>query len=188
MNSLNRARLFASVLFATTLVSAVYAQTATKTSSKPATATVYCAITDEKISDAKQAAGKQVVNGKTYYFCCPGCAPKFAAAPAKYARLADLHTEKRNLEAKLSAVNAALAKEIVKETKAVSMPEVKASTTLHCAITDEQIASVKDAAGTIAYNGKSYYFCCPGCIAKFKADPAKYAVEADKHDSSRAKN
>jgi Cu+-exporting ATPase len=24
------------------------------------------------------------------------------------------------------------------------------------------------------YEGKTYYFCCPGCIDQFKADPEKY--------------
>ena len=26
------------------------------------------------------------------------------------------------------------------------------------------------------YQGKTYYFCAPGCKKKFDADPAKYAV------------
>ncbi|MBM4342071.1 MAG: YHS domain-containing protein [Deltaproteobacteria bacterium] len=26
------------------------------------------------------------------------------------------------------------------------------------------------------YNGKTYYFCCPGCKKKFDADPAKFAA------------
>lgn len=25
------------------------------------------------------------------------------------------------------------------------------------------------------FEGKTYYFCCPGCVKKFSADPAKYA-------------
>ena len=31
------------------------------------------------------------------------------------------------------------------------------------------------AAGSSQYNGKTYYFCAPGCKKKFDADPAKYA-------------
>jgi YHS domain-containing protein len=30
------------------------------------------------------------------------------------------------------------------------------------------------AAGTSEYNGKTYYFCAPGCKRKFDADPEKY--------------
>ncbi|RYG85683.1 MAG: YHS domain-containing protein [Alphaproteobacteria bacterium] len=67
----------------------------------------------------------------------------------------------------------------------VEKTSVAASSELHCAITDEGIASVKDAAGSEVYNGKTYYFCCPGCVTKFKADPAKYAVDADKRAAAR---
>lgn len=27
------------------------------------------------------------------------------------------------------------------------------------------------------YEGKTYYFCCPGCISKFKEDPEKYIAK-----------
>ncbi|MBI5534995.1 MAG: YHS domain-containing protein [Deltaproteobacteria bacterium] len=26
----------------------------------------------------------------------------------------------------------------------------------------------------VEYEGKTYYFCCPGCVEQFKADPKKY--------------
>ena len=26
----------------------------------------------------------------------------------------------------------------------------------------------------VEYNGKTYYFCCPGCVEQFKAEPTKY--------------
>jgi YHS domain-containing protein len=31
---------------------------------------------------------------------------------------------------------------------------------------------------TYTYNGKTYGFCCPDCIADFKKDPEKYAASA----------
>src|SRR5580704_3848416 len=34
--------------------------------------------------DAARAAAQVVYAGKTYYFCCAGCADKFRAEPAKY--------------------------------------------------------------------------------------------------------
>ncbi|MBC8138451.1 MAG: YHS domain-containing protein [Fibrella sp.] len=156
---------------------------------KVASTVAYCAVTGEKIGDPKNAAASKVVNGKTYYICCPGCTSKFDAAPAKYAKLADLNTEKRNLEAKLSRINAEL-KKIEGNTAKMDMHKeektaVAASSSLHCAITDEAIVSVKDAAGSEVFSGKTYYFCCPGCVSKFKADPAKYAAEADKRDAAR---
>ena len=33
----------------------------------------------------------------------------------------------------------------------------------------------KKAAGTSEYQGKTYYFCAPGCKVKFDANPASYA-------------
>lgn len=30
------------------------------------------------------------------------------------------------------------------------------------------------------YQGKRYYFCCPGCPPEFKADPEKYLAKMDK--------
>lgn len=37
------------------------------------------------------------------------------------------------------------------------------------------------------YEGKVYYFCCPDCVALFKADPKKYlqAVEEKKGEGKR---
>lgn len=32
------------------------------------------------------------------------------------------------------------------------------------------------AAGTSAYQGKTFYFCAPGCKQKFDQDPARYAA------------
>jgi Cu+-exporting ATPase len=34
------------------------------------------------------------------------------------------------------------------------------------------------AAGEYAWQGTTYYFCNPGCLAKFKADPEKYLSKA----------
>jgi P-type Cu+ transporter len=50
-----------------------------------------------------------------------------------------------------------------------------------CPVTGENA----DPEVSYAYNGKTYYFCCNGCVKKFKADPAKYikASEAKKFDA-----
>ncbi len=34
----------------------------------------------------------------------------------------------------------------------------------------------KQAAARAEYQGKTYYFCSPGCKAAFEKDPAKYAT------------
>ncbi len=43
---------------------------------------------------------------------------------------------------------------------------------------------VKPEAGTAEYRGEKIGFCCPGCIAKFKADPVRY-MEALRADPAR---
>jgi YHS domain-containing protein len=47
-----------------------------------------------------------------------------------------------------------------------------------CGMTvDEKKAKLKS-----DYNGKTYYFCAPGCKATFDKNPAKYAGAATAHD------
>ena len=43
-----------------------------------------CPVMGMKIPDVSKAAGKSVYKGKTYYFCCPICKPKFDKNPEKY--------------------------------------------------------------------------------------------------------
>lgn len=45
-----------------------------------------CPVMGNKIPDVTKAAGKSVYKGKTYYFCCAGCKPKFDKDPAKYVK------------------------------------------------------------------------------------------------------
>ncbi len=52
---------------------------------------------------------------------------------------------------------------------------------LVCPVTGETIASVKDAAGSSVYKGKTYYFCCSSCKPAFDASPAKYVKTATAH-------
>jgi YHS domain-containing protein len=42
-----------------------------------------CPVSGEEFT-ITAASPKTVVDGKTYYFCCPGCDKKFAANPAQY--------------------------------------------------------------------------------------------------------
>jgi YHS domain-containing protein len=49
---------------------------------------------------------------------------------------------------------------------------------LVCPVTGETIASVKDAAGSSVYKGKTYYFCCASCKPAFDKSPQKYVKTA----------
>ncbi len=57
-------------------------------------------------------------------------------------------------------------------------PAAVKAAALICPVTQEKIASVKDASGSSTYKGKTYYFCCAGCKPMFDKDPAKYAEPA----------
>ena len=61
---------------------------------------------------------------------------------------------------------------------AKAKPAAVKATALVCPVTKEKIASVKDAAGSSTYKGKTYYFCCAGCKPMFDKNPAKYAAPA----------
>jgi YHS domain-containing protein len=46
-----------------------------------------------------------------------------------------------------------------------------------CPVTGETF-TVTEATPAVAYEGKTYLFCCMGCVPKFLADPAKFAAAA----------
>ena len=41
------------------------------------------------------------------------------------------------------------------------------------------------AAGTAEYQGKTYYFCSPGCKAAFEREPEKYVQQAGTDEQRR---
>lgn len=176
------------VAAAALLPSATRADQSAKSSA--ADAPVLCAVMGKEIKDVAKASGKATFEGKTYYFCCGGCDAKFKAEPAKFSKLTDLRVMKIRLQRELDAVNALLAEvEAGGEKKAQTAPKPAAAVTtaaLHCAITDETIASAEAAAGKAEHGGKTYYFCCGGCVTKFNADPAKYAADANARAAKRA--
>lgn len=55
-----------------------------KHAAKPAGkhAPLVCPVTGNKIASAKDAYNHETYKGKTYYFCCPMCKPKFDKDPA----------------------------------------------------------------------------------------------------------
>lgn len=59
-----------------------------KTSSKPPKAAaaqpLICPVTGNKIASVAKAVGHSTFKGKTYYFCCGMCKPKFDKNPQKY--------------------------------------------------------------------------------------------------------
>lgn len=55
----------------------------------------------------------------------------------------------------------------------VPIGEAKVGDKTLCPVSKEEFV-VTASSPKVEYEGKTYYFCCPGCDAKFKADPKKY--------------
>ena len=161
--------------------------------------------------------------GKTYYFCCPGCDKKFLANPSKYlaaakgakngAKKADCGDDCDDCDDKKGAKNGAKkadcgddcddcddkkgAKKGAKKAdcgddcedcddkkgtkkadtgvRTGTAAELKLTlpASVVCAVTGNKF---KPKATTLAAtsNGKTVFFCCPGCVKRFKANPEKY--------------
>jgi YHS domain-containing protein len=60
------------------------------------------------------------------------------------------------------------------DAKALKAPgEAKVGDHAKCPVSGEDF-EVTASSPHSEHNGKTYYFCCPGCQKKFEADPAKY--------------
>ncbi len=119
--------------------------------------------------EPEAAAESHEYRGKTYYFCSRRCLETFRADPAKYVKSVPLTV--------------------------VEAPSVKKTLPVMVATVPVQGASGEvdpvcgmavqpaTAAASYAYEGKTYYFCCQGCLTKFQADPAKYLKPSAKPES-----
>ena len=97
------------------------------------------------------AAAEYEYNGTTYYFCNPGCKTKFGADPDKYLDTAEGPMEHHHHGDMAAAPKGEFTDPV-------------------CGMS----VSPDTAAGKHDHNGETYYFCSPGCLQKFKADPEKY--------------
>ncbi len=120
--------------------------------------------------EPEAAAGSDEYRGKTYYFCSWRCLETFRADPAKYAKSVPLAViEAPSVKKTLPVLPATmLAQGASGEVDPVCGMSVQPAT----------------AAGSSVYEGKTYYFCCQGCLAKFQTNPVKYlepSVEPESH-------
>ncbi len=87
--------------------------------------------------------------GKNYYFCCGGCAAKFRANPQQY------------LKKPAGLVTLGMP-------AAMARPQVSLERDPVCGM------NVNPSQAAHEHAGKTYHFCSPGCVEKFKANPAKF--------------
>ena len=121
------------------------------------------------------AAGSHTHEQKTYYFCCQGCLTKFRADPARY----------------LSRAAAVPELKPPRQFGGKALPMMVSAPPPHAAtgVIDPVCGMTVDpatAAGSFAHQGTSYYFCCQGCLTKFRADPPRYLSPGAAKDAMSA--
>ncbi|MBI4581178.1 MAG: YHS domain-containing protein [Planctomycetes bacterium] len=129
--------------------------------------------------------------GQKVLFCCKGCAEKFKADPMKHMPAVYKQVYPQRVQTECPVMGgeidpdvstlhngervyfcckgcdkkfAASAEKYLPKLAAVSIAQV------HCPISGNAV----DAAVFAEQDGKKVYFCCGGCIAKYKADPKKF--------------
>jgi Cu+-exporting ATPase len=95
--------------------------------------------------------------GKTYYFCSKHCSAQFKQDPGKYTGKAADHSPLINIGASGSAALPA-SDSATKQKDPVCGMDVDPATARY----------------RLDHGGKTYYFCCGGCLEKFRSDPDRY--------------
>jgi P-type Cu+ transporter len=121
--------------------------------------------------EAERAAAKVEREGRTFYFCCAGCAKKFESEPEKYlakelgvaaAKAQTTPSSSMTLPvmpgAKISGMSSPMTSGAAKEKDPVCGMMV-----------DPQRAAAKR-----EYGGKTYYFCSARCGERFEKEPEKF--------------
>src|SRR5215468_3355850 len=104
------------------------------------------------------AAGQVEHKGKTYYFCSKRCVAKFERDPAKFVGK-PVSSPSLSISTPKQAIPSAHTKASKeKEKDPVCGMDVDPATARHY----------------LDHAGKTYYFCCGGCLEKFRGDPDRY--------------
>ncbi|MBU4254807.1 MAG: YHS domain-containing protein [Acidobacteria bacterium] len=62
----------------------------------------------------------------------------------------------------------------------LAVEDTKAEDKVVCPVSGKEVADTEKAP-SLEYNGKTYFFCCAGCLDKFKAEPEKYLAQSGKN-------
>lgn len=114
--------------------------------------------------DPAKAAASAEHNGRTYYFCCKGCAERFKADPH-----AVLQTGPKSMKA--------MAQFAPLVHLGGGAPDRSSSQAASAAVKDPVCGMEVNpgtAAGSVGHQGKTYYFCSKHCMGKFEENPATY--------------
>ena len=111
--------------------------------------------------DPATAAGRFEFEGRTYYFCHPGCREKFEASPRSF-----LGSDARRQPMAMPVVQLS--------GRAKSLPVVgQAMDEVAIDPVCQMSVSPASAAGRHDYGGKTWYFCSVHCLEKFRTNPER---------------
>jgi Cu+-exporting ATPase len=109
--------------------------------------------------DPSTAAGQYQYQGVTYYFCATSCLETFKADP------------EQALRPKASGLI-----NLGKKSSTPVMPSPPGSQGGQVDPVCGMTVQSERAAGSSVHEGKTYYFCSPGCLAKFRQGPATFLI------------
>lgn len=112
--------------------------------------------------DPEKARAQSEHDGKTYYFCCPGCVQKFQADPQRY-----LAGKREPMQHGGGLVGIGPATPKVSPFVAIGTPQPALARDPVCGM----VINPATAAGKQEYQGTTYYFCNPQCEQRFKETP-----------------
>ena len=119
------------------------------------------------------AAGTYEYKGKTYYFCAQSCLRKFSEDPERYLNApAPASMDEGEAAAPAAACEGPVCGILGGKPGRAASAETFEDPVCHMRVRPE------DAAGTHEYQGKTYYFCSPACLCKFKQEPERYTAGA----------
>lgn len=108
--------------------------------------------------DPATAAGQYDYKGVTYYFCATSCLETFKSDP----------------EQAIQSAAPGLITLGKKKTLSMMMPSSPTGEVGHVDPVCGMTVQPEKAAGSHVHEGKTYYFCSQGCLAKFRDDPSRY--------------
>ena len=125
--------------------------------------------------DPEKAKARVEHGGKTYYFCCGGCAQRFQQDPAKYlavsaegAKTGSPVTIATAQVSKMSAPHSGSAKPAMPGLAV--LPEAPKEKDPVCGM----MVDPRKTAGKVEHAGKIYYFCSPRCAERFRSEPQEF--------------
>ena len=126
--------------------------------------------------DVENAKARVEHGGRTYYFCCGGCAQKFVSDPERYLATA---TENKSAGAAVERVAIASAGKPMMIAPVGAQPAIPGLAVIGESPKEKDPVcgmnvDAANAATKVEHAGKRYYFCSTRCAERFQNEPEKF--------------